>query len=162
MPIISNTSPILNLAIIDKLFLLRRQFGEILIPPGVFEELRTEEELPGSRIIREAVGSEWIKVQRVENPSLVQILRRELDKGESEAIVLALQAQAEKILLDEREARKIAKSLGLKVTGLIGIMLHAQDRGDLPSVSETVKELCEKAGFRIAPQLLADINIKQA
>jgi len=160
MPIISNTSPILNLAIIDKLFLLQKQFGEILIPPGVLEELRIEEELPGSYIIREAIRLEWIKVQRVESLSLIQILQRELDKGESEAIALALQTQAEKILLDEREARRIAKSVGLQVTGLIGIILHAQDRGDLSSASETIKELCEKAGFRIAPQLLIDINLK--
>ena len=68
MLVVSNTSPILNLAIIDKLFLLKNQFGEILIPPGVFHELRSEEELPGSRIIREAMRYGWIKVQRVEIP----------------------------------------------------------------------------------------------
>lgn len=158
MPVISNTSPILNLAIIDKLFLLRKQFGEIVIPPGVFEELRTDEELPGSHIIREAIRHGWIKVRKVNDFPLIKVLQRELDKGESEAIALALQTQAEIILLDEREARRIAKLLGLKVTGLLGIILHARQDGDLLSVSETVKELCEKAGFRIAPKLLADIT----
>ncbi len=130
MPIISNTSPILNLAIIDKLFLLRKQFGEIVIPPGVFEELRTDEELPGSRIIREAVRSEWIKIQRVNDLPMIRVLQRELDRGEAEAIALALQTQAETILLDEREARRTAKLLGLKVTGLPGVILHARKDGD--------------------------------
>ncbi len=162
MPIISNTSPILNLAIIDKLFLLRKQFGEIVIPPGVFEELRTDEELPGSRIIREAVRSEWIKIQRVNDLPMIRVLQRELDRGEAEAIALALQTQAETILLDEREARRTAKLLGLKVTGLLGVILHARKDGDLLSVSETVQELCEKAGFRIAPKLLADITAQKA
>jgi len=158
MPVVSNTSPILNLAIVDKLFLLRKQFGEILIPAGVFEELRMNEDLPGSCIIREAFMSKWIKVHKVNNFPLIHILRRELDKGESEAIALALEIQAERILLDERDARNIAKSFGLKVTGLLGVILHAQNSGDVLSVSETVKELCEKAGFRISPKLLADIN----
>jgi len=89
-----------------------------VIPSGVFEELRTDEELPGSRIICEAVRSEWIKVQRVDDLPLIRVLHRELDKGESEAIALALRTKAETILLDEREARRIAKLLGLKVTGL--------------------------------------------
>ncbi|OBQ45499.1 MAG: nucleic acid-binding protein, partial [Aphanizomenon flos-aquae WA102] len=54
MPVISNTSPLLNLAIIDQLDLLRQQFGEILIPKAVLEELRVEEILPGSDHLREA------------------------------------------------------------------------------------------------------------
>jgi uncharacterized protein len=157
MPVVSNTSPILNLAIIDKLFLLRKQFGEILIPSGVLDELRIEEELPGSRQIREAIRSGWIKVQRVNNRSVIQILQRELDKGEAEAIALASEIQAELTLLDEKEARKFAKSLGLKITGLLGIILHAWKNGELLSVSETIKELCDNAGFRISPKLLKSI-----
>lgn len=160
MPVVSNTSPIMNLAIVDKLFLLQKQFGEIFIPPGVFEELRIEEELPGCHLMRKAIEEEqWIKVLAVDNLSLIQVLRRELDKGESEAIALALEIQAERLLLDEREARRIAKSLGLTVTGVLGIILHARNKGDLPSVSDTVSELREKAGFRISPQLLTDIMI---
>ena len=54
MPIVSNTSPLLNLAIVDHLSLMHEQFGEILIPQAVFEELRVEEGLPGSQSIREA------------------------------------------------------------------------------------------------------------
>jgi hypothetical protein len=59
-----------------------------------------------------------------------------LDGDEAEAIALAVQIQAEKILLDEREARKIAKSLGLKVTGVLGVILHAQNSGDVLSALE--------------------------
>ncbi len=89
MRIISNTSPILNLAIIGRLSLLRRQFGEILIPQAVFEELRTGEDLPGSQAMREAVRKGWIQVHPVVGRPLVQVLQRELDKGEAEAIALA-------------------------------------------------------------------------
>jgi predicted nucleic acid-binding protein len=57
MPIVSNTSPILNLAIIDQLDLLREQFGEISISPAVLEELRITENLPGSQHVREAIAA---------------------------------------------------------------------------------------------------------
>ncbi len=157
MPVVSNTSPILNLAIIDKLFLLQKQFHEILIPPGVFDELRIGEALPGSEKIREAIRAGWIKVRRVNNRSIIQVLERDLDRGEAEAIALASEIQAERILLDEREARKIAKSLGLSVTWVLGIIIHAWNNSDLLSVSETMRELCDKAGFRISPKLSEDI-----
>jgi len=116
--VVSNTSPVLNLAIIGRLSLLREQFEEIWIPAAVLEELRLEEDLPGSRVMREAIDAKWLRVEEVKDQSLVHILQRDLDKGEAEAIALALQMKAEWTLLDEREARRIAKSLGLKVIGL--------------------------------------------
>ena len=51
MPVVSDTSPILNLAVIDRLSLIREQFNTIIIPKGVLEELRVEENLPGSEEI---------------------------------------------------------------------------------------------------------------
>lgn len=60
MPVVSNTSPIMNLAIIGELSLLRDQFGEVLIPGAVFEELRVEEDLPGSQNVRDALKTEVI------------------------------------------------------------------------------------------------------
>ncbi len=157
MLVASNTSPILNLAIIGRLDLLRRQFGEILIPQAVFEELRTEEDLPGSQAMRKAAREEWVRVQTVISQPLVQVLRRELDKGEAEAIALASELQAERILLDEREGRRVAKSLRMKVTGLLGIALRAQYDGEISSVSEIIEELCAKAGFRIDAKLVSDV-----
>lgn len=84
-------------------------------------------------------------------------MRRDLDIGEAQAIVLALQLDADRILLDEREGRKIAIRLGLRVTGVLGILLRAWRAGELSSLSETINQLYEQAGFRIAPDLLAQI-----
>ena len=55
MPVVSNTSPLLNLAIIDRLSLRRQQFGQILIPAAVLTELRVEEPLPGAPSLRKAI-----------------------------------------------------------------------------------------------------------
>ncbi len=157
MPVVSNTSPVLNLAIIGQLALLREQFGEIWIPPAVLKEFRSEEDLPGSSAVREAREAGWLRVEEVKDRLLVQVLRRDLDEGETEAIVLALQVKAERTLLDQREARRIAKSLGLKVTGVLGILLRARREGKLPSLQMAMEQLGEKAGFRIGAELFADL-----
>ncbi len=160
MPTVSNTSPLLNLAIIGRLDLLRSQFGSITIPPSVLQELRIQEDLPGSVEMRTAVGDGWIRVQEAMDGALVRLLQRDLDKGEAEAIALALQLNAKWTLLDEREGRKTAKDFGLKVTGTLGILLRDKQEGNLPSIHEAMIQLREKAGFHIGSALFTEILIK--
>jgi hypothetical protein len=160
MPIVSNTSPILNLAIVDQLVLVRRQFGEILIPVAVLDELKVDEERSGSQVIREAISSGWIQIQEANNKPLVQLLKQTLDRGEAEAIALSIELKADWTLLDEREGRKVAKSLGLKVTGILGILLRAKQVGEIESLQPVIDDLINKAGFRIAPELLAQVLIQ--
>ena len=85
------------------------------------------------------------------------MLQQVLDQGESEAITLAIDLKADRILLDERDGRKIAKSLGLKVTGVLGILLRANQEGELASLPDAIDALIETAGFRISPELLAKV-----
>ena len=118
MLVVSNTSPLLNLAIIDHLSLLRQQVGNVVVPPAVIEELRIGEDLPGSSVLQKAVETGWLTVQTVENRDLVEVLCLDLDRGEAEAIALALQIKADRVLLDEQEGRRIAKLLNLEVTGV--------------------------------------------
>ncbi len=59
---VSNTSPLLNLAIINHLFLIKNQFGKILIPNGVLTELKINGNLPGSQQLQEAIKSNWITI----------------------------------------------------------------------------------------------------
>lgn len=120
MPVVSNTSPILNLAIVGQLDLLRQQFGQIQIPPAVLDELKIDEERPGSRPIQAAIAAGWIQVQPVSNQSLVQLLWQSLDGGEAEAIALALELQAEWILLDERGWAEGGKISGASGNGCSG------------------------------------------
>ena len=153
MPAVSNTSPLLNLAIIDRLSLLQRQFGEIYLPPAVLTELRVKESLPGSKLLQQALEAGWLMVEEVENRVLVALLRRELDKGEAEAITLALQLGASWLLLDEREGRRIARTLGLKITGILGVVMRGWREGEVSSVREVMEELRTLANFRIASAL---------
>ena len=157
MLVVSNTSPILNLAIIGQLALIRQQFGQVQIPLAVLAELKVLEDRPGSKEIQAAVDMGWIEVQEVSSQLSVLLLQQVLDQGESEAITLAVDLKADRILLDERDGRKIAKSLGLKVTGVLGILLRAKQEGDLSSFPDAINALIKTAGFRIAPELLAKV-----
>jgi uncharacterized protein len=104
--------------------------------------------------IREAVAAGWIQVLSVSNLSLVKLLRQTLDAGESEVIALALEVSATWTILDERDARRSAKSLGLRVTGVLGVLIQAKRSGELTDLEPLVEALVKKAGFRIAPDLL--------
>ncbi len=161
MLIVSNTSPILNLAIIDRLSLIREQFTTITIPKGVLEELRIGENLPGSKNILDALELKWLQVEEVQDSAILRILKRELDAGEAEAIALALETRAQWVLLDESEARRIAKDLGLKVTGVLGILLRACRQNRVPSLRSEMERLREKAGFYISDLLFKDL-LKQS
>jgi predicted nucleic acid-binding protein len=157
MLVVSNTSPIMNLAIIGELSLLRDQFGEILIPGAVLEELRVEEDLPGSKNVRDALKAGWIRIETVNLYPLVRAMQRDLDKGEAEAIALAVQLNADWVLIDEREGRKAAKSMELKVVGVLGVLLKAKREGKLGSLKQAMDRLREKAGFYLRADLYSAI-----
>lgn len=153
MLVVSDTSPVLNLAIIGRLDLLQQQFGKIWLPPAVADELRIWQDLPGSAAMRRAWSAGWLASESVEDRVRVTILQRELDLGEAEAIALALQKRANWLLLDEREGRRVAKSLGLKVTGALGVLLRARLDGQLSSLREAMDQLRDLADFRIGADL---------
>ena len=157
MPVVNNTSPIMNLAIIGELSLLRDQFGEVLIPGAVLEELRVEENLPGSQILRDALKDGWIRIEAVKQHPLVRAMQRDLDKGEAEAIALATEVDADWLLMDERDGRKTARSMKLKVVGVLGVLLKAQRNGKLNSLKKAMDRLQEKAGFYIRADLYSAI-----
>ncbi len=152
--VVSDSSPLIHLSQIGRLNLLRKLFGELLIPPAVYHEVVVEgRERPGSREVREA---SWIKVVGVRNEYLKKILKLLLDEGEAEAIVLALEANASLVLLDDREARLQAKRLGLRVTGTLGILLRAKKLGLIKSLREELNKLKE-TGFRISKSLEEEV-----
>jgi len=157
MQVVCNTSPILNLAIIGSLGLLKEQFGIIHVPKAVLDELRVQEDRPGSKIIRKAIDDGWIVVATVENTGMTEVLRSELDGGESEAIALAFERHAELVLLDERDARRVAARLNMKTTGVLGILLKAHRMQRIPSLSEALRDLKMKAGFHLSDEIVAEL-----
>jgi len=151
MILVSNASPLVNLAGIGHLELFRDLFGKLLVPEAVWEEVVVAGAgQPGARLLEEA---SWVTRHQVKNQSLVQALRQELDAGEAEAIALAVEAKTDLLLMGERLGRETAQHLGRRVTGVIGVLVEAKRKGVLPEVKSLLDTLRDKAGFRVSERL---------
>jgi predicted nucleic acid-binding protein len=153
--IISDTSPILNLARIGRLQLLAALYHQVIIPPAVHEELvRSRRDLPPAVDLS---SQPWLTVATPKDQARVQKLREDLDPGEAEAIVLAIEHRADLLLVDERRARRIAKDAGLAVTGLLGTVVRAKRAGLIPLAKPVLDELIHLARFWIGPDLYREV-----
>lgn len=151
MIVVSNTSPLTNLAAIGQFDLLRRLYSTLYIAEGVWDELNAHGGCwPGSD---EVAAAPWISRHRVQNQALVTSLRRDLDRGEAESIALALEQRAALILLDEKEARRAAERQELRVAGVVGILLEAKRRGMVQAVRPHLDALRHAAGFYVRDAL---------
>jgi len=151
MTIVCNSSPLINLACINQLDLLRRLYGEISIPQAVWREVVVQGAgQPGAEEVQHA---HWIRLGEVVNRALVQALRQELDAGEAEAIVLALELKAELLLMDEQLGRDIARHMELRFTGLIGCLIEAKHKGLITRIKPYLDALRSEANFRLSTAL---------
>lgn len=147
MIVVSDTSPIINLAAIGHLHLLPDLFTQLILPSSVYEEIVvTGAGEPGANEVKDA---DWIKIIPTSNEALLSELLIELDTGEAEAIVLALQLHADYILMDETAGRAIAISYKLQPLGLLGILLKAKQKGLIKSVTHLMDRLMYEANFYI-------------
>jgi len=152
--VVSDASPLIGLAAIGKLWILRSFFSQITIAPGVFEEviLRGRGK-PGAEEISQAVKEGWIEVAETNGEELVRALEIELDRGEAETLALAIRCKAVLVLIDERSARRVARGMGLKTTGVIGILLRAKRGKLIPQVKKDLELLRKKVNFFIDEDL---------
>lgn len=159
MKVVSDASPIANLAAIGRLDLLQRQFGSLLIPEAVAAELRAFSNAVASDAIMMALGEGWITIRPVPVTArpLVELLSRELDPGEAEAIALAKDSSADLVLIDEADGRDVATRLGLAVRGALGVLLTAKRNGCLKSLAPEISRLRKDAHFFIAAPLEAKL-----
>ena len=153
MPTVSNTSPIFNLASIGHLNLLSEQFSEVWIPGAVEKELQGAPDETVRQAIDKAKTEEWLRPRSTSNSKLIKLLTLELHQGEAEAIALALEIQADHLLIDEREGRVMAGRLGLPVTGVLGILLRAKKMKRIKAIKAEIEALKNKALFFISRDL---------
>ncbi|RME48809.1 MAG: DUF3368 domain-containing protein [Chloroflexi bacterium] len=151
MIVVSNTSPLTNLAAIGQFDLLRYLYEKVHIANGVWNELNAAgKHWPGRN---EVATADWIEQHAVQNEALVTALRRDLDRGEAETIALALELSADLVLLDEREGRHAARQLGLHVVGVVGVLLEAKHNGFIDLIRPHLDALRQTAGFYLSETL---------
>ena len=151
--VVSDTSPLLNLALIDRLDLVREQFSTITVPERVWDELLDGE--AGVDALRSIHDAGVLDIVSVNDSSLFVEFRRDLDVGEAAALAHAIEADADIVLLDEREARQTARRHDLSMTGAIGVLLRAARTGDLDLQTEL--DALRSAGFWISDDLYEEV-----
>lgn len=137
--VISDASTIIGLSNIDCLNLLKNLYSEIEITSVVENEVGLK--LP-----------EWIKINNNYNQIVYRSLVPMLDDGEASSIALALESEGSLLIIDERKGRKYATRLGIKITGVTGIIIKAKNEGFLKSGKSKLDELIDQ-GFRLSMKI---------
>lgn len=143
MIVVSDTSPISALILIDHVHLLRDLYEDVRVPEAVAFELgRLHPTLPS-----------WIKIETVTDRGSVDLLKDKLGPGESEAIVLSEEKHADLLLIDDKRGRRIARERGIHVIGLLAVLTEAKKRSKIDSVRNVLSRLEKETTYRISAQL---------
>lgn len=153
--VIINSTPVIGLANIGRLDVLRQMYGTIIIPQAVFDEIK-------SPSVQRQVNAnrDWIRVEQINDASQKQMYRAKLHAGEVEVMILAQEKKADLVILDDNAAKKTAKFLGLRVIGTLGILVLAKKRGYIKEVSPVLDAL-KRDGFFVSDDL-CDLVLRQA
>ena len=146
MIVVSNSSPLIAFAELEQLELFPSVFSSIVIPPAVAREIA-----PSILTL-----PRWLRVEPLKTPLPERVVRPSLGGGERETLAIALEIQADRILLDDRIARRAADELRLVVTGTVGVLLAAKRHGSIHRVRPLVDLLVQKSFF-VGPELYAEI-----
>lgn len=150
---VSNSTPLIGLSIVGHLELLREFYGEVWIPPAVWQEVvEAGQGLAGSREVSAAVAAGWMRVVVPPDQQLDQLLKQELDAGEAEAIALAVTSAAEVLAIDERAGRQVTRNYNLNIIGTVGLLTRAAQEGRISSLRDDLDRL-RQIGFRISNYL---------
>jgi predicted nucleic acid-binding protein len=137
--IISDTSCLIILSKINKLFILEKLFGNLIITPEV--EIEFGGELPN-----------WIRVQKAKDQTSQTLINSSLDLGEASSIALAIEFENPLLILDDLKARNFAESLRLSYTGTFGVLLDAKKRKIIDNVKDSLTQI-EKTDFSLSKKL---------
>jgi len=152
MIVISDSTPLNYLILIERIDLLPQLFGHVVIPPAVFEELQ-HQETPDPVRQWLAHPPAWLRTQALRSPPDPALSH--LDSGEREAIALAEELGADQVLLDDTDARRAAAQRNLPFIGTLGVLREAARRG-LLDLREALGQLRETT-FYVDPELIESL-----
>ncbi len=156
--VISDTSPIRALHHLGLLHVLESLYGKVIVPTAVAAELLQV----SRRFSKFDVNTyHFLEMRSPIDVARVKSLEIDLDMGEAAALVLALECNADYVLMDERRGRIIARKLGLTVIGVLGILSQAKQRQLIPAIRPLLDTLKRELDFHLKPDLVAEV-LRQA
>jgi predicted nucleic acid-binding protein len=148
--VVSDSSALISLARVGWITLLPKLFGTVLIPEAVCAELENSNPDSPARNLR---AEPWLKVIAVKRQSEVATLLVDLDRGEAEAVILALEQKADTLLVDERRAREFARRKGLTIIGALGVLVQAKRRGLVQEIGPITARMRTQGRFWVSEAL---------
>lgn len=150
--VLSNTTPIIALSLIQKLDLYRDLYKEVFIPPAVQAELFAGGNRAGAMELRQV---SYIRTVELKDFGRADMLS-DLDRGEAEVIALALEMDADLVIIDERLGRRHAQRLGLAITGVLGVLLRAKEQKLVAEIEPLITQL-RQSKIRLSDSLIERI-----
>lgn len=154
MQAVSDTSPLLSLAIIGRLDLLEALCERVYVPPAVVAELRVDEYRLGSEELRTLRSASWIEPLALPVDVTAGRPYGICGDGEAQAIALARHLGLRVILIDERSGRAKARRAGLRPLGVLGVLLRCKRQGILGEVAPVLEALRTEAAFYVTEALV--------
>jgi predicted nucleic acid-binding protein len=151
--IICNTSPFQYLHQLGLLDVVRKIVGQITVPPAVVAEI--EEGKARGVDLPDLHQLDWVSVRTPQSQTSVPLVT-DLGPGETEVLMLALEAPQATVVLDDALARQLAEVLGLRLTGTLGLLLDAKQAGLVPALTPILDQL-QALRFRLAPHTRAAV-----
>jgi len=152
--VIVNSTPVIALSSIDKLDLLKKLYGSVIIPNAVENEIGAKRKSKAYIQLENSTG--WISIKEIDNITQKQTFKTQLHDGEVEVIILGQELNADLLVIDDYNAREYAKYLGLNVIGTVGVLLLAKSKGFVQEVKPWVDRLIAN-GIHISNRLYADV-----
>ena len=153
-PWVVDASPFVFLSKIERLSVLESLAPPVLMPTAVLGEI-LERQDDAVSLVREASGK-WLEVAEVQDRLAVELLLPSLGAGEAEVIALAKERDATRVVMDDLDARRFARRVGLHPIGTLGLLLAARRRGEIPSIRNDIRKL-EAAGFYASDALVTAV-----
>jgi predicted nucleic acid-binding protein len=141
LKIVCNTSPLILLSKIHRLDTLIRLYSELMIPKAVADEIGTKPSKENDQV-QTLLKKGKLQLRQVSVKILAE-LPIDLGRGEREAIALAIDSGADLVILDDQQGRLVSRDRGLSVTGTVGVLIEAKERGFIPSLRPEMDRLIE-------------------
>lgn len=155
--VVVNTTPLIALSHVEQLDVLKKLYGRIIIPEAVYRELSVKTESVSKRAIDSSL--DWIQIENIQNQMAKTFYKTQLHEGEVEVMILSKEIGADIVIIDDANAKKHAKYLELPVTGTLGVLIKAKQKGYIDELKPILKRMVEN-GIYISNNLI-ELCLKQ-